>query len=102
MSNPTPNQQRELPALDHGQDSDELLQDIADYYANGQCCAVCGAEMDWIECDACGGEGGLDSDALMEEDPLWYDGVEWEDCSECGGKGGWWLCYQAPHGEVSQ
>lgn len=24
----------ELPALDHGQDGDELLQDIADYYAD--------------------------------------------------------------------
>ena len=84
----------ELPALDHGQDGDELLQDIADYYAESQPCRVCGAEMDWIECDHCGGEGGCDNDALMEEDPLWYDGVEWEDCTECDGKGGWWRCYQ--------
>lgn len=84
----------ELPALDHGQDGDELLQDIADYYAESQPCRVCGAEMDWLECDHCGGEGGRDNDALMEEDPLWYDGVEWERCTECDGKGGWWQCYQ--------
>ena len=91
---------RELPALDYGQDGDELLQDVADYYADSRACPVCGAEMDWIECDHCGGEGGRDNDALMEEDPLWYDGVEWEDCTECGGKGGWWQCYRAPHSEV--
>lgn len=96
----------ELPALDHGQDSDELLQDIADYYADpdyeagldadlySEPCSVCGAEMGWVECNYCGGEGGRDNDALMEEDPLWYDGVEWEDCTECDGKGGWWHCYQ--------
>ena len=60
----------------------------------GELCRVCGAEMDWIECDHCDGEGGRDNDALMEEDPLWYDGVEWEDCTECDGKGGWWQCYQ--------
>lgn len=91
----------ELPALDHGQDGDELLQDIVEYYADSRACVVCGAEMDWIECDHCGGEGGFDNDALMEEDPLWYDGVEWEDCGNCQGKGGWWQCYRAPHSEVS-
>lgn len=51
----------ELPALDHGQDGDELLQDIVEYYADSRACVVCGAEMDWIECDHCGGEGGFAS-----------------------------------------
>lgn len=69
-------------------------------YEMGQGCPVCGAEMDFIECDHCGGEGGRDNDALMEEDPLWYDGVEWESCGECQGKGGWWHCYRAPHEKV--
>lgn len=58
----------------------------------GPPCTRCGAEMDRIECDACGGEGGRDGDQLMEEDPLWYDGVEWEDCEDCHGEGGYWLC----------
>lgn len=55
-------------------------------------CHVCGHPLEWIECDTCNGEGGRDSDELMEEDPLWYDGVEWEDCSDCHGDGGWWYC----------
>lgn len=55
-------------------------------------CYACGASLEWIGCDVCGGEGGRDGDALMEEDPLWYDGVEWEDCDQCSGDGGWWWC----------
>ena len=41
----------------------------------------------------------LFTDTLMEEDPLWYEGVEWERCDDCGGKGGWLECPALPHAE---
>lgn len=56
-------------------------------------CEKCGNELDWEECIQCHGEGGRDNDQLMEEDPLWYDGVEWERCEECKGTGGWQYCW---------
>lgn len=65
--------------------------------ADGPYCPICGAELERVECDTCGGEGGFDGDQLMEEDPLWYDGVDWEDCSDCRGKGAFWECPNAPH-----
>jgi hypothetical protein len=56
-------------------------------------CKHCGQPMDWIECDACGGEGFFDGERLMEEDPLWYDEDDTEGCSDCTGDGGWWHCF---------
>jgi hypothetical protein len=58
-------------------------------------CPDCGAAMSWVRCYICDGEGGFDSDDLMDEDPLWYDGVDWEYCRSCDGDGGWlhcWVC----------
>lgn len=69
-------------------------------------CSVCGLELDWVECCECGGNGGFDNDELMalarppramEEDPLWYDGIEWETCQACHGEGGWTECPALPH-----
>lgn len=65
-------------------------------------CNRCGAELEWVDCQSCGGEGGRDEDDLMEEDPLWYDGVEWERCDDCRGEGGWLECPALPHREETK
>lgn len=38
-------------------------------------------------CATCGGEGVETSDDLMEEDPLWWDGVDSILCRNCRGSG---------------
>ncbi|NJO83531.1 MAG: hypothetical protein HC828_12410 [Blastochloris sp.] len=71
-------------------------------------CAICGIEMEPVECFTCDGEGGRDADELMEEDPLWYDEIDWEDCEDCQGKGYFWQCpnldchMEVPHADGSQ
>ena len=59
---------------------------------SGPFCPDCGADLDWEECDQCGGDGYLDWERLQEEDPLWFQPGDTEPCTECDGKGGWWLC----------
>jgi hypothetical protein len=41
-------------------------------------CQHCGREMEWIDCEQCGGEGEGEYDT--------------EPCAQCGGMGGWWWC----------
>lgn len=69
-------------------------QHIIEWYEDepsGPYCSGCGAELDWEECDQCGGEGlyghdcGEDCCACLAPE-------ENEPCDECGGKGGWWVC----------
>lgn len=55
-------------------------------------CKHCGQELDYEECDYCGGEGFIDGERLQEEDPLWYDADDTERCEQCSGKGGWHFC----------
>ena len=52
-------------------------------------CPDCGGDMDWTDCDACGGEGAYD---VYEEDPLWYQPGDTEPCHQCDGAGGWYTC----------
>ena len=52
-------------------------------------CEVCGADLEWIECWQCLGDGGFD---LYEEDPIFYAPGDRESCDECGGQGGWLGC----------
>lgn len=54
-------------------------------------CAVCGAEMEWEECETCGGEGVCGHDCgedvcccLYPEDNI--------PCDICDGVGGYYLC----------
>ncbi len=54
-------------------------------------CRFCGAPLEWVECDACGGEGEYDA---YETDPLWYDPDDTAPCPQCEGDGGWWWCYR--------
>ena len=68
-----------------------LAGDVDDTY-QGVFCPDCGQDMDWIDCDLCGGEGYFDGETLMEEDPLWYGPDDIERCEQCEGKGGWWWC----------
>lgn len=67
------------------------------YYGAGQgprsgaACVKCGADVERVECESCGGEG-LDShdcgedccNCLYPEDNL--------PCDICEGEGGWWSC----------
>lgn len=69
--------------------------DLIEYYEDepaGVFCPDCGQDMDYIDCDLCGGEGYFDGEALMEIDPLWYGPDDTERCEQCDGKGGWWWC----------
>lgn len=58
------------------------------------CCAVCGAGLDWFDCDLCGGEGfshhdcGDDCCCCLEPGNNVC-------CSQCSGVGGWWWCPNA-------
>ena len=63
------------------------------------CCPRCGMELDWTDCDACGGEGEFDA---YEDDPMWYDPGDTEPCHQCGGLGGWYICpnQDCPQGVV--
>ena len=52
-------------------------------------CLTCGADLTWISCWKCLGDGDFD---LYEEDPNFYEPGESEACDECGGDGGWMGC----------
>lgn len=55
-----------------------------------QYCAICGCELEWVECHILACEDGwIDG---YEDDPLWFSPGELERCSECQGKGGEWWC----------
>jgi hypothetical protein len=62
----------------------------------GPCCDVCGAEMDWEDCDRCGGEG-LDGHDCGEDACCCLYPEDNETCDQCEGRGGWWYCYNAPY-----
>lgn len=55
-------------------------------------CKVCGAELEWVECWKCFGEGGFDETDI---DPL--EGDEFSVCDECCGQGGYLECPDLPH-----
>lgn len=57
--------------------------------SQGPACKVCGNDLWWEECGACGGEGDYD---LYDEDPLYYDEGDTGPCPQCGGTGGWYIC----------
>ncbi len=52
-------------------------------------CPICGSDMDWLDCDLCGGEGGC---APYQYDPISYAEDDWIQCAQCNGEGGWALC----------
>lgn len=55
-------------------------------------CEVCGAELDWEDCNECGGSGysyhDCGEDVCCCLDP--EDNVK---CDQCSGNGGWWECW---------
>lgn len=60
---------------------------------------LCGTEMWWQECDACGGEG-LDGHDCGEDCCCCEDPDEPNvRCGVCSGSGGWWTCPNARDGE---
>lgn len=59
-------------------------------------CARCGSSLDWISCEACGGEGITGPGELYEDDPLWYDVDDYEPCHQCGGQASWPSCLSGP------
>ena len=52
-------------------------------------CEECESPVEWVECEACGGEGEYE---CYEEDPMWYDPDDTKPCPQCGGVGGWYVC----------
>lgn len=69
--------------------------DLIEHYEDepsGPVCSHCGQDLDWEDCDLCGGEGYFDWEDLQFEDPLWYQPGDTERCEQCSGKGGWWWC----------
>jgi hypothetical protein len=56
-------------------------------------CGLCHRDLEFVDCSACGGEGGRD---LYEEDPLAYALGEWAECDEC--EGGGFLVWCRVHG----
>lgn len=52
-------------------------------------CEHCEQELEWEDCDQCGGEGTYDA---YEDDPLWFDPGDTEPCAQCSGAGGWHWC----------
>jgi hypothetical protein len=66
---------------------------------HGPYCPVCGAAMDWEDCDRCGGDG-YDGHDCGEDVCCCLEPEDNEPCEQCDGKGGWWSCYQAPHVKV--
>jgi hypothetical protein len=63
-----------------------------DQYEGGPYCKHCEQELEWVECNECGGEGYIDGERLVEEDSLWYSIDDTERCEQCEGKGGWHWC----------
>ena len=55
-------------------------------------CGFCGAELEWIDCWICGGDGVIDE---TEYDPL--EGDKFARCNECNGDGGYLECPDLPH-----
>ena len=56
-------------------------------------CPYCGAELEWVDCEMCGGASGFDA---WEEDPINFSpGDEWVPCEFCKGEGGYLECPNA-------
>lgn len=68
-------------------------EEFGDEYPTAEICERCQCcEKLWVDCWACGGEGGTDGDELVMEDPMWYDKNDFRQCDICEGKGGWYRC----------
>jgi predicted amidophosphoribosyltransferase len=52
-------------------------------------CSQCEAELEWVVCEQCGGEGEYD---CYDDDPMWFEPDDTEPCALCGGAGGWYWC----------
>lgn len=48
-------------------------------------CARCGSSMDWVDCDACGGEGVVETVDDLDDERM-------ENCHQCDGEGSWPVC----------
>jgi len=64
---------------------------LMENYDEGVYCPHCEQDMDWVDCDACGGEGmgdhdcGEDCCACLDPEPNTI-------CDQCAGAGGWYWC----------
>lgn len=58
-------------------------------------CKICGADMEWVDCWECGGEGGFDE---YDFDPINVSPLEEiHICQICHGEGGYLQCSALPH-----
>jgi hypothetical protein len=60
-------------------------------------CRICGAELEHVECETCGGEGYGDEFHDCGEDCCACIYPEPGMCPDCNGKGFYLMCPNAPH-----
>lgn len=77
--------------LKHGIDPKQQDEDGPGTYC------ICGAYMEWEDCDVCGGDGMRE---CMDAPDEWGEDCPSEvnhliTCRECDGRGGWWWCPDA-------
>lgn len=65
---------------------------LMENYNEPACCPHCEYELEWQDCDQCGGEGEFDWETLQFDDTLWYQPDDTEECAQCSGAGGWHWC----------
>jgi len=92
---PPARQSADLYGVD-GDDDDPWRRDEEneeDEEDDSDICPLCHNEREWVDCWDCGGDGIIDGERLMEEDPSWYSIDDEEPCSQCNGRGGWYECW---------
>ena len=57
----------------------------------GPSCPACDADLEWEDCEACGGDGGQDTEPW---ELYMGSGRDWDECQQCEGHGGWYMCYE--------
>lgn len=73
----------------------KIVTDLIENPPQPKTCTVCGAELEWVDCWKCFGEGGIDETDI---DPL--EGDEFSMCDEFHGEGGYLECPDLPHKET--
>jgi hypothetical protein len=74
-----------------------------DQYEGGPYCEHCEHELEWVDCDQCGGDGMGDHDCGEDCCPC-LDPEPNEPCAQCRGAGGWHWCdnHACPRNALAQ
>ena len=74
-----------------------IYDEIEIYEDEAECCSICGAELEWVDCYNGCDDGEFDG---YEEDPMWYSPGETYRCEVCKGRGGYLECPNLPHKDI--